>query len=82
MKATKILFAIIIVIISASCTQNSRARNFGGKEEMKLKDNERLINITWKDTDMWLLTEDTITKVKYFRESSSFGVWEGEIKIK
>lgn len=75
----------IILLITAllfGCTKNQRAINFGGKEELALKPNERLINVTWKSDNMWVLTEDTITHKKYFRESSSFGIWNGEISFK
>ena len=68
--------------IKYSCTKNKRARTFGGKEEITLKANEKLINITWKESNMWVLTEDTLTHIKYFRENSSWGVWEGEIIVK
>lgn len=83
----KIIFTMLTFLIGwsiclTSCTENSRARNFGGKQEFALKPNEMLINVTWKDDDMWVLTKDTITNVQYFRESSSFGIWEGEIVIK
>ena len=73
-----LLFAVFI----SSCTKNKRTRTFGGKEEITLKANEKLINITWKESNMWLLTEDTLTNIKYFRENSAWGVWEGEIIVK
>lgn len=77
-----IFISCLIWSINISCTKNQRVRTFGGKEEITIKPNEKLINITWKEKDMWVLTEDTITHIKYFRESSSFGIWNGEIVIK
>lgn len=79
---TKAFFILLVMCCFLSCTDNQRARKFGGKEEIQLKPNEKLINITWKESNMWVLTEDTITHIKYFRENSSWGVWEGEIIIK
>lgn len=76
------LLLLTILILGSGCTENSRARQFGGKQEIQTKPNEVLINITWKDNDMWVLTKDTLTGIQYFRESSSWGVWEGEIVIK
>ena len=64
-----ILFLMFIILLS-SCTQNKRTRTFGGKEEIQLKPNEKLMNITWKESNMWVLTEDTVTKIKYFREKN------------
>jgi hypothetical protein len=86
LQFTSKVFAFASVLLCAvfisSCTKNKRARTFGGKEEITLKANEKLINITWKKSNMWMLTEDTITHIKYFRENSSWGVWEGEIIVK
>lgn len=73
---------LALLFIFSSCTENQRARKFGGKEEIQLKPNEVLINVTWKESNMWVLTEDTLTHVKYFRENSNWGVLEGEIAIK
>ena len=85
MKKNK-LFLMVVTVITIltflSCTDNQRARNYGGKEEIQLKPNEVLINITWKESNMWVLTKDTTTNIKYFRENSNWGVWEGEIIIK
>lgn len=78
----KKLFIVSFLIMLIGCTSNQRARTFGGKEEIILKPNEKLINITWKESDMWVLTEDTITHIFYFREKSNWGVWEGEISVK
>ena len=81
-KALAIASVLVCTVFISSCTKNKRARTFGGKEEITLKANEKLINITWKESNMWVLTEDTVTHIKYFRENSSFGIWEGEIVIK
>ena len=73
---------LIASVLLFSCTKNARTRTFGGTENVQLKPNEKLINITWKETNMWVLTEDTTTHIKYLRENSSFGIWEGEVIIK
>ncbi len=79
----KKLFLILLCAIGLmSCTDNQRARNWGGTENISLKPNEVLINMTWKKDDLWILTCDTNTNIKYFRESSSWGIWEGEVIIK
>lgn len=81
MKKALLAITILFTIITG-CTDNQRARKYGGKEELELKPNEVLMNITWKESNMWVLTKDTITNIKYFRESSNWGVWQGEIMIK
>ncbi len=69
-------------MLVTGCTQNSRARTWGGSETIHLKDNEDLINVTWKDNDLWLLTQNKLTRQKFFREYSSYGILEGEIIFK
>ena len=70
------------IIGLSSCTDNARARRWGGTEELKLKTNEVVLNVTWKENQMWVCTKDTTTNVVYFREKSSWGVMEGTVIIK
>ena len=81
MKRLFALLLLAVLFITIGCTPQSRARNFGGTENVQLKPNEVMINVTWKDDNLWILTKDTLTGVRYFRESSCWGVWEGEIII-
>jgi hypothetical protein len=78
----KLFTFMLLSTVLFSCTENSRARNWGGTEHLDLNSNEVLINMTWKENNLWVLTQDTITGTKYFREHSSWGVVEGEIIIK
>lgn len=73
---------IVLAVVLTACTEQSRTRNFGGTEEVQLKPGEDFINITWKEDALWILTEDTAANTYHFRESSSWGVWEGEVIIK
>jgi hypothetical protein len=80
MKKTVIVLLGIIAL--SSCTENQRARSFGGTEEVKLKPNEIVLNVTWKQDQMWICTKDTLTKTVYFREKSSWGMLEGAVVLK
>ena len=46
---------------------------------------QRLVEITWKDANLWILTEpmdsDYIPKTKTFYEKSQFSIMEGSITI-
>lgn len=77
----KKLFVLIGIVLLSACTDNQRARNFGGTETVTLKKNEEFINITWKGDDMWIIVRDTITGNFYAREKSSYGMLEGTIYI-
>lgn len=79
------IFILVIIASLASCTENKRARSFGGSQTIELPKGERLTIATWKESNLWYLTEpmeaDYTPKIKYFRESSSMGVWEGTVKF-
>jgi hypothetical protein len=72
------------LLVLSSCTENQQARRWGGTETIELETNQRLVNATWKDTDLWLLTKTDSTRptVYEFIEKSNWGVMNGKIKIK
>lgn len=79
----KKLFVLLVGVIAlTSCTENERARRFGGTEEVSLKSNEIVLNVTWKQDEMWICTRDTVTGITYFREKSNWGVMEGTVILK
>ena len=78
----KLMMVLVAMVVMSSCTENVRARHFGGTETLALKPNEKVLNVTWKDNEMWVCTQDTITGVVYFREKSSWGVMEGTVILK
>lgn len=73
---------MLLGISFTSCTENSRAKNFGGTEQIDLKPNEIVLNVTWKENQMWICTKDTVANVVYFREKSSWGMLEGTVVLK
>jgi len=77
----KIIF-LIAVFGLLSCTDNQRARNFGGTETITLEPQEKFINITWKQDNLWVIVQDTITGIYYAKEKSSYGLMEGKVIIK
>jgi hypothetical protein len=78
----KLIFIAIATLGMASCTDNQRAKHWGGTEEIQLKPNEVVLNVTWKEAEMWICTKDTVTGVTYFREKSNWGVMEGTVILK
>ncbi len=78
----KILLGLVLAASLMSCTDNARARHWGGKEVIELPANHKFINATWKDAQLWIGSQDTITGKSYFREKSQFGVMEGSIEFK
>ena len=85
----KIIRLIIILLIASlflSCTQNSRAKTFGGTAIIDLPTGTKLIDATWKNEDLWYLTrkrrEVEPIETYEFKEDSSFGVIEGTVIFK
>ena len=80
MKKT-ILSIFAIGLIATSCTENSRVKRFGGTGEIDLPQGKKLINITWKQDQIWYLTrpmrKDEVAETYQFQEESSWGVVEG-----
>lgn len=72
---------VILTVIFSSCTDNQRARRFGGTETIKIESQEKFINIAWKDDDLWVVLQDTITGIYYAKEKSSFGMMQGKVVI-
>ncbi len=80
-KIVKASFILLATLVLISCTDNQRARKFGGTETVKLEPQEKFINISWKQDDLWIVVQDTITGKYYVREKSSFGLMQGKIII-
>lgn len=77
----KLTMVAITLLALASCTDNQRARSFGGNETIKIEPQEKFINITWKQNNLWVIVQDTITGTIYAKEKSSFGVMQGKVII-
>ena len=77
----KLTMVAITLLALASCTDNQRARSFGGNETIKIEPQEKFINITWKQDNLWVIVQDTITGTIYAKEKSSFGVFQGKVII-
>jgi hypothetical protein len=75
-----ILWIASILIISVSCTENSRVKNFGGEGTINLPQGRKLVNITWKEDQIWYLTRpmnsNDIIETYKFHEESSWGAVE------
>ena len=83
----KVLLCLIALIaLLTSCTENQRARTFGGTLTIELPAGEKLVMATWKETDLFYLSEpmdsDYVPKTKIFKEDSSWGVMESTVVFK
>lgn len=76
---------ILLAISLAACTENSRVKNWGGEGTINLPKGRKLVNVTWKEAEIWYLTRPMnstdIAETYKFHEESSFGVMEGTYNI-
>ena len=82
----KAFFAILAIAALSSCTDNERVKNFGGTATFEVPYNQKLVNVTWKENELWVLTKqrtyaDSTYNTYNFSEKSSWGVMEGTYTI-
>lgn len=86
MLTKKICAIWALAIVALGCTENSRARSWGGTMRMELPAGQKLVNITWKEPNsIWALTRpmrsEETPETYTFRESSALEVIEGTVVI-
>lgn len=81
----KLFLAIGVIAMLGSCTENNRVKNWGGDGTLTLPKGQKLINVTWKESQIWYLTRPMTPQdscqIYTFHESSSWGVMEGTYTI-
>lgn len=83
---------IILVALAASaltfngCTDNLRTKAYGGSMTIDLPPGQKLVNVTWKETQIWYLTRPAkageLPETLTFKEKSDYGVLEGTVIFK
>lgn len=78
---TLIFLAAIGILILRGC--NSWSKKYGGNTTVRLEPNQRLLDCSWKDNNLWILTEmgSTNPKTYIYREHSNVGIVEGQVTI-
>lgn len=79
----KILLVLIVALMFLGCTENQRAKEFGGNMIITLDEDVKLVEATWKGDELWYLTrsrkDDEVSETYTFKEHSSFGIMEGTV---
>ncbi len=69
-----------------SCTENQRARRFGGTATINVEKGKKVMMATWKDENLFYMVEDMETDYiphdKTLIESSNFGMIESKVVFK
>ena len=80
------LIAIVMLLGSVSCTEQSRTKTLGGTMTINLPQNQKMVEATWKGDDLWYLTRPMRigekVEIYTFKEESSFGMMEGTVIFK
>ena len=83
MKKRFLLLLTLITLTLTGC--QGAARSLGGNVTLKLKPNQKLEVITWKDDSLWYCTrpmrEDEVAETHTYQQSSEWGVFEGTVTI-
>lgn len=80
-----IIIALMLCVSVAGCSEKSRTRAWGGTSTVDLPANKKLMNVTWKDTSLWILTRDMkdgeVAESYTFKEDSSLDQFEGTVYL-
>ncbi len=81
MKKLLIIFYTLLFISITAC-ENSITKKYGGNTTITLEYNQVFKNITWKERNLWVLYQDTISNNYFFEEYSAYGILQGKVIIK
>lgn len=80
-KITILLLMASIGLIS--CSENNRAKVWGGTMKVELGAGQKLVDVTWKENSLWYMTkpmnEADVAERYEFVENSNWGVVEGKV---
>jgi len=78
-----LLLSLVGVLFTLTSCKNFRAKNWGGNVTYKLNVGEKLLNVSWKDEDLWVLTRKRLPNEKcdtlIYREESNKSIREGSV---
>lgn len=78
--------ASVVPFMFIGCTNNGNARLYGGTQTICVTSGHKLVNVTWKDVDFWILSrpmrDGETPETHVFEELSQYGVFQGKIILK
>lgn len=81
--AAIIAFCLVIIIAFTGC--HTATKELGGSMTVELDPGQKLEEITWKESDLWVLTrpfrDGEEPETHTFQEDSEWGVMEGTVTI-
>lgn len=77
---------LLIILLSSGCTDNARAKMYGGTMKRELPKNQKLMMVTWKEGgNLWILTRpmrtNEVAENYTLQEDSTLGLLQGTVII-
>lgn len=83
MKNAIKLIIIIITLFALGCTENDRAKRWGGTMTVHIPERQKLVEMTWKQGDLWYsyrpMRAGEFGERYEFVEDSTWGINEGKV---
>lgn len=83
-----IVIAIVVSLLILGCIRGCSqisAKSFGGTTTMQLDPGRKLVNVTWKEKQLWLVTAQRPVEEKpqtyTFEERTTLGILQGKVII-
>lgn len=78
-----LMLCLVILLYTTSCTENQRAKHFGGTMKIIVPQGQSVVMATFKESNLWYLTEPMDStyqpKTKILQEHSPWGLVEGKV---
>lgn len=85
MKILTTLLAAFLLVGTLSCTENDRAKKYGGTMTVNIPKGNKLESATWKEDQVWYLyrpfREGEKPETHILEEDSRFGILTGKVKF-
>lgn len=79
----KIILSLVVLVALTSCTENTRAKSWGGTMTINVPKGNKVTNITWKKGDLWYsyrpFQAGEEPTIQTFVEESNLGLMEGKV---
>lgn len=79
------IILVAVVLLATSCTPNTLAKEYGGTATQEIPCDTRVVTVTWKNADLWILLRELKpgeqTERYLFKEASNYGILNGEVRI-
>jgi hypothetical protein len=72
-------------LVLSSCTENERAKKYGGTMTVDLPPNTKFVSASWKEDQLWYVyrvrKDGEIPETFTMKEDSRFGIIQGKVQF-